>query len=282
MTTRTALQFDCHGDRLIGIVDLPEEPGGRGVLLVVGGPQYRVGSHRQFALLARGLAERGVPAMRFDHRGIGDSEGQQAGFDRLDDDIRAAIDEFCRQAPAIEQIVIWGLCDAASAAMIYAAQDDRVAGIVALNPWVRSEQTLARSYLRGYYVAQLFNVRFWRRLLTGKVGVRAALAGFLGNLGAALRRGAGGHDSTRKTEPFQVRMKRGLDAFDGRTLLILSGDDVTAAEFRTLTESSRDWGRVLESDRVDRRFLQAANHTFSRREWRDQVLDWTSAWLQSW
>ena len=43
----------------------------RGMLIVVGGPQYRAGSHRQFTLLARDVAATGVPTMRFDYRGMG-------------------------------------------------------------------------------------------------------------------------------------------------------------------------------------------------------------------
>ncbi|KAB8057318.1 hydrolase 1, exosortase A system-associated, partial [Janthinobacterium violaceinigrum] len=59
--------------RLVGILSLPAAPGPRGVLIVTGGPQYRVGSHRQFVLLARALAAQGVPVLRFDLRGMGDS-----------------------------------------------------------------------------------------------------------------------------------------------------------------------------------------------------------------
>jgi alpha/beta superfamily hydrolase len=45
------------------------------VLVIVGGPQYRAGSHRQFTLLARSLAEQGFAVLRFDYRGMGDSTG---------------------------------------------------------------------------------------------------------------------------------------------------------------------------------------------------------------
>jgi hypothetical protein len=47
------LLFRCENARLVGILHRPAEQRTRGVLLVVGGPQYRVGSHRQFVLLAR-------------------------------------------------------------------------------------------------------------------------------------------------------------------------------------------------------------------------------------
>ena len=49
---------------------------------MVGGPQYRVGSHRQFTLMARAFAAAGYPVLRFDYRGIGDSEGESRGFER--------------------------------------------------------------------------------------------------------------------------------------------------------------------------------------------------------
>jgi uncharacterized protein len=39
---------------------------------------YRVGPHRQFLLLARDWAADGIPVMRFDYQGQGDSEGAGA------------------------------------------------------------------------------------------------------------------------------------------------------------------------------------------------------------
>ena len=59
--TEQAFVFPCAGERLLGIVTMPECPRATGVLLVVGGPQYRVGSHRQFLLLSRALAECWIP-----------------------------------------------------------------------------------------------------------------------------------------------------------------------------------------------------------------------------
>ena len=72
--------FDCEGSRLVGIAALPARPAATGVLIIVGGPQYRAGSHRQFTLLARHLADAGYPTMRFDYRGMGDSAGRMLAF----------------------------------------------------------------------------------------------------------------------------------------------------------------------------------------------------------
>ena len=132
--------FPCAGDDLCGILHPAPGPAqGVGMIVIVGGPQYRVGSHPQFLLLARELAAAGYPVLRFDYRGMGDSEGAFRGFEGIDEDIRAAIDAFCTEAPEVEQVVLWGLCDAASAAAFYGHRDDRVAGMVLVKPWVRTE-----------------------------------------------------------------------------------------------------------------------------------------------
>ena len=65
-----ALSLRCNDSWMYGILSLPEQAASRGVLIVVGGPQYRVGSHRQFTLLARHLASLRIPVLRFDCRGM--------------------------------------------------------------------------------------------------------------------------------------------------------------------------------------------------------------------
>src|ERR1700694_1316605 len=102
------LTFPCEGNQLIGVLSPAPVPASRGVLIVVGGPQCRVGSHRQFTLLARHLAERDVPTLRFDCRGMGDSDGEMRTFERVGADIRCAIDRFFASVPGLNDVVIWG------------------------------------------------------------------------------------------------------------------------------------------------------------------------------
>ncbi len=118
-----AISFELNDQQLLGIVHQPQECHSTGVLLVVGGPQYRVGSHRQFVQLSRALASQGIASLRFDYRGMGDSEGEKQSFEAICDDIKVAADAFCAQT-GLTQLVIWGLCDAASAAMMYAHKDN--------------------------------------------------------------------------------------------------------------------------------------------------------------
>jgi hypothetical protein len=74
-------------------------------------------------------------------------------------------------------------------------------------------------------------------------------------------------------------MEAGLRRFRGPVLLILSGKDLTAQEFNSLVASSPGWQGLLREPRVTRFEMPEANHTFSRRDWREQVLSRTTAWL---
>ena len=285
-----ALTFRCEGEPLVGVLSGASLTAARGVLIVVGGPQYRAGSHRQFTLLARHLAGEGVPSLRFDYRGMGDSPGAPRTFENVSSDIRCAIDVLFDGVPSLRDVVIWGLCDAASAALFYAHQDTRVSGVVLLNPWVHTEQGGARVYLRHYYVRRLFQSGFWRKIGSGEFNVRRTAVGLWRLFVEAVGRqpGTGQQDSTRavdsgnaSTVPFPMRMEEGLRRFGGRVLIILSGNDFTAQEFKDLVASSSGWRRLLASGRVTRHDLAVANHTFGRRDWRDQVARWTEAWVRS-
>lgn len=276
-----ALAFECDGEPLYGIASVPDQPTQRGVLIVVGGPQYRVGSHRQFTLLARSLAEQGIAALRFDYRGMGDSHGAARTFEDVQQDLRAAVDHFTSAVPQVREVVIWGLCDAASAALFYAADDARVTGLVLLNPWVRTVDGHAKATIKHYYRDRLFSAGLWKKIFSGRFDYAAAAGSFIRLARAAVggRRQAA---AVPGDEPLPERMLAGWSRFRGKVLLILSGADLTAKEFSDMADASDAWQRQLRADRVTRHALRPADHTFSRREWRDQVANWTREWVRSW
>lgn len=284
------VSFLCEGLRLHGILHRPQRASPRAVLLIVGGPQYRVGSHRQFVLLARALAARGSAVLRFDYRGMGDSEGDTRSFEAINADARAAIDALMAAIPQAREVVIWGLCDAASAALFYASSDPRVRGLVLVNPWAREAAGLARAYLRHYYLRRLVDAQAWRQLFSGRGRLQRAIGSVAQTVRAALGTGSA-HEAdsasvsapaTPSRRPLIERMADGATRFAGPVLLIISGDDITAAEFKAAAQGSRRWRKVLRRRDVTQRHLEAADHTFSRREWRDQVAEWTQAWLGTW
>jgi exosortase A-associated hydrolase 1 len=277
-----ALMFECEGEQLLGVITLPQRSASLGVVIATGGPQYRAGSHRQFVLLARRLAGEGYAVLRFDYRGMGDSTGAVRPFEDTASDIRAAVDAFQRACPELRHIVLWGLCDAASACLLYwnAAADPRVAGMVLLNPWVRSTETFARTHIKHYYAKRMVDPEFWSKLAKGGVNVVHTCREFVSTALTAAR----GRRTKRAADrpPFQERMAAALRGFGKPVLIILSGQDLTAKEFCEYLASSASWRGLLDQNTVQRIDIADADHTFSTAKLREEVEARTIAWLRSW
>jgi exosortase A-associated hydrolase 1 len=273
--------FEYAGERMLGILHHAQGGvPGVGVLLVVGGPQYRVGSHRQFVLLARELASAGIPVFRFDYRGMGDSVGEARDFEAISDDIRVALDVFREREPGVAGVVLWGLCDAATANAFYAVSDERVVGQIALNPWVRTSEGEAEAYIRHYYLKRLLSRDFWHKVLGLKLDASGALKDFLHKLMQSRRGGnrAAVHSDQR---PLPERLRDAQIGFARSTLLILSGQDLTAREYENRVAESPEWKDWMASAGVTVCRLEEADHTFSRALWRDQVAVWSRDWILS-
>jgi exosortase A-associated hydrolase 1 len=250
------------------------------VLIVTGGPQYRIGSHRQFALLASELASEGFPVLRFDYRGMGDSEGTPRSFDNIGDDLNAATQHFFDAVPNLQELVLWGLCDGATAAGFHAPDDERICALILLNPWVRTTTGAARATLRHYYIRRLFDPQFWRKLASGRFNPGTAARSLQQLTQAACSTAAHETDSSDLNTP--RRLLDSLQRFHGRILIILSGDDLTAQEFLDVQRRSDAWRTLLAAPRITQLTLARANHTFSRRVWRDEVAQMCIKWIASW
>ena len=280
----SACTFECENSQLTGILHTPSSVADIGVVVVVGGPQYRVGSHRQFVSFARSLAEQGVAVFRFDYRGMGDSDGDIRDFNKISQDIRAAIDHFFILQPQLKKIILWGLCDAASAAVFYAKNDARVDGLILLNPWVRTDSGEAKVLVKHYYLARLKNPDFWKKTLGGKLNLVTSISTLFANVKKSVKKNTpeqkelNNIDLFDESIPLPDRLFIGLSDFRSDVLIILSGEDFTADEFRELVNSTESWKNLLSSDCFETHTLTDANHTFSTQRWRSEVekksLDW--------
>lgn len=184
---RALLTFRCEGDLLAASLDRAD--GTTGLLIVTGGTQIRAGPHRMNARLASALAGAGLPAFRFDRRGVGDSEGGDPGFRESGPDIAAAAAAFRAACPGLRRMIGFGLCDGAAALALHGD----AAGLDALvlaNPWMVETEpgTLAPAAARHHYGARLSSREGWGNLLSGRISYGKLLKGIAG----ALRPASGG------------------------------------------------------------------------------------------
>lgn len=249
---RRPLIIDCAGSALAGFI---HPAGGEiGVVIVAGGLQTRVGSHRGFVELADKLAMAGYPALRFDRRGLGDSDGIDMGFRASAPDIAAAVRSLRSAMPAVRHVIGWGLCDGASALALHASDIDGLDGLILVNPWVLDVERVAdlppRAAIAARYRARLRDPHAWLRLLRHGLDVRRAGRGLL---------------RLMRPEPMTQlarAMAEGLARFDGPLLLLLSERDTTASSFSAAWKTAvfRD---VRRRGDVETRTVAGADHTFT-------------------
>lgn len=274
--------FECQGQALVGVVHIAKQPSRRGVVAIVaGGPQYRAGCGRQLVLLGRSLAARGIPVMRFDYRGLGDGAGEYRGFEQVGDDLDAAVETFLRLAPAVEEVVLWGGCDAASAALIHGPKHPKVVGMVLGNPWVHSARTEAQVLVRHYYLRRIREKSFWLKLLRFRVNPFAKLLSVIQAVRLS-RSGRPNHEKPSERAPFPARMLRGLSQFNGRILLLMSGLSLVSKEFDELVAGSPEWARAMESADVTRVDFPDADQAFSTIAAKDRMIEVAGKWLAEW
>lgn len=217
---RKLIRFPCQGAQLSGSLDAA--PGSVGLLCVTGGSQTRVGPHRLLERIANRIAAEGYPVLRYERRGVGDSEGDDPGYKASGPDLAAAAAAFRAEAPALAVLVGFGLCDGATVIALHGAEAGADAMILA-NPWLvetGADAPPPPAVARAHYRRRFLSPAAWLRLLRGGVNPLAALRSLLGGF--------------RKSAPNDLAAKvaQGLAPFAGRVRLILASGDATAIAAR--------------------------------------------------
>jgi exosortase A-associated hydrolase 1/exosortase A-associated hydrolase 2 len=254
------------------------------VLIVPGQPQTRVGAHRMFATLAAGLQARDMVSLRVDLAGWGDSAGLPGPFEAGSADIVAAAAALRARVPDAP-LWLYGLCDGASALALALPALRRagltVHGVILLNPWVRSEATLASAMIGSYYRRRLIDPALWRRLLRGQVPIRHLLLEPLRHLTGRLTGRLARRSGSPKGDPQTPASPRSLpqalidalESFGGEVLTLLGGADLTAAETEALLTADPRWRTRLDRQGCLLR-LPGADHTLSDAATERAAIDW--------
>lgn len=201
---REQISWELEGCQISATLDIPDAKARNIYILIVsGGNEIRSGSHNSQSHLAQYMCAQGFHVLRYDRRGIGDSEGDNLGFEQSRDDIMAAI-EFLRAKFSEDiHIVGFGNCDAASALLLY--QDMlNLNKLIIANPWTidtpvqnndaqnniadniddrnlnkNSSTTSSAAAIRARYWVRIKNPRTFIDLFTGKIDLRKLIGGLL-------------------------------------------------------------------------------------------------------
>lgn len=154
----TPFFFSQQGQRLFGMLHRPEAAAANNTGWVFCHPfaEEKLWAHRVFVSMARELARRGMPVLRFDYRGYGDSDGNFEQFTLADHvaDVQTAIAELQSRVPEAIRVNLLGLRYGASLAMLAAAGNPIVERLVLWDPVVDMEQYLL-DQLRGNLTTQM-------------------------------------------------------------------------------------------------------------------------------
>lgn len=127
-----------------------------GFIILNAGVLHRVGPHRLHVLLARRIASLGFTGLRLDLGGIGDSiaSSDAASFrDSAVADTRAAMTGMTDLVGA-PRYVLFGVCAGADNSIATAIADDRVAGIILVDPPTYPTRRSQLRYLRARVAEQ--------------------------------------------------------------------------------------------------------------------------------
>jgi len=300
------VEFVSRGYRLRGILHVPERRRCQeiGINLLNPGLKYRVGPHRLNVKLARYLSQRGYVVLRFDPKGIGDSEGPLAAGSLNDlwrqvqkgafvQDTLAA-NNLLRREAQVSRLILMGLCGGAITAILAAAQDPSVQGLVLMDvpvlfmPDTSSDATfitskeIAQNILKRYF-AKLMIPKAWLRFLSFKSDYRAILRSLsMTMLRSKPDRRA--QDLKKKVSPyFNWGFLEAFEALCARKspiLFVLATRSYTTGDFKREFAPYFLQTNVQEDTVWCIHEILDANHAYSKREWQQELFQKITTWLE--
>jgi len=297
---------------LIGILQQPQDLHHNiAIIFLSPGIKNRVGPHRLYIKMAERFIEMEFPILRVDPEGLGDSEGDidegltadvytSIQLGRYIDDTIAMMD-WMQAHVGISRFILAGLCGGAITALLAAEKDDRVHGILALGipcmldstaidplKYITAKQL---SSIRERYLIKVLNLDAWKRFLSFKSDYRLLLKSLIqpfhsktiAPLPAETEKTGGPRQNVLQDTNLNPHFHRALLAFikKNKILLIFSEADRLYWE---MEEKYLDvYGSAIKpySSNYQIELVKDANHVFSFKEWQQQMIIISLAWLKN-
>lgn len=281
MIERIALFGEAQN--LVGVVTQPGVDAGPerdlAFVLLNAGVIHRIGPGRLNVKLARRLATSGFTSLRLDLSGIGDSRTSQSlrSFEaQAVADIRAAMDHM-QATRAMCRFVLVGLCSGADNGYATALADQRVVGLVMLDPnpyptWKTRWRFLLmrlgrRRWLAGFLRRRIRRMLGWLRRPSEDVAAQPQIAD------------PSGPERYVRPKPPLEEFAAGLGSVldrGGAVIAVYSGSSLRQFnDPRQLDEALRPFGLA---GRIGCRLWAQANHTFTELPAQIKLVDTVVAW----
>lgn len=274
-----------EAENLVGVVSEPTDGKANGnvpaFVLLNAGLVHRVGPNRFYVTLARELASAGYVTLRFDFSGVGDSGpvGNSLPFEENSvKDTKDALD-FLATTRGIERFILFGLCSGAMISFDTASCDPRIVGIAMINPIYSSDGTSSYVQTRHFWRSELMNRALWLRIFTGDFRWKN-LVSYAISMVESLK---GIFSSRSETMSEARRVAANLSSLADRGVALY-----LASSWRDL---SKDFLDMVLSDEViedptlngllSKKIIEEADHTFTSRESREELIGAVKSWTQS-
>lgn len=287
-----------------GIITTPisENHSETGIILLPAGLKYRCGPQRFYVFIARYLAERGYPVLRFDPVGIGESDGElpvvphaeifrsieQGRF--VDDAILAS--EWMKKCFGIKKVIVGGICGAAITSQLAAVEKIGVInGIISINTAVSNAGTsTANTMVLGNaqvkknsraYLKKILSLHAWSRIFKGTSDYKSILKTLytlvINRLTYRTKKiiiEPHPNENPKFIKSFQLSEQLGI-----RHFLLFSGNDNRWSEFQDII-LNRYLDSCMESNNYKIDVIPDANHELHLKEWQLQAMNKIYDWLQ--
>jgi pimeloyl-ACP methyl ester carboxylesterase len=301
------------GQTLFGTLHHPEQArvGAPAIVLLSPGVKMRVGPGRLYVPLTEMLNSQGYTVLRFDFFGLGDSEGElqepmladvynNIEVGRYVGDTLSAMG-WLRRDHGFEKFILGGLCGGAITALLAAERESRVQGLLSLGMTVTLASNAATpakyltrhqlNELRQGYIRRLLQPKSWVRLLTlqsdyaviwqslRRMVTRerpATAASASASSGAEPQIEQRGNANPLFPQAFFAFLARG-----GRALMLFSEKDRLQAEYMEKFATPYEERLQPFQSQLQQHIVANANHVLSMREWQNEMVEVSRAWVRS-
>jgi len=304
-----------NGDKLFGIVHVPEKSmfGNKrvGINLLNPGIKYRVAPNRLNVKIARKLCEKGYYVLRFDPKGIGDSEGElpdnvlvadiweKIEMGLLVEDTITANDVFVMNYK-INELILAGNCGGAMTSLLTAEKDARVNGLVLIDIPIdlrTAKSTFAdkaavggkkAEWLFFEYVKRIFRLESWIRFVSLQSDYRALWAVIKMKLKKTFSKFENNKTTFGSTEV--LCEQHGLNRLFFRAfesfikshkpiLFILAGNDKGTEIFQNYFEKIYLKKNSFYNRFIKIHLIENANHIYTMYEWQQSLINQLLLWI---